>query len=47
MLRTDTNVRLNEVAETLGFPDLATFSRFFRHEIGMTPSEYRQWQRVK
>ena len=47
MLRTDSNVRLNEVAETLGFPDLATFSRFFHHEIGMTPSEYRQWQRVK
>ena len=47
MLRTDKSARLNEVAERLGFPDLATFSRFFRKEFGMSPSEYRQWQRVK
>ena len=42
VLRTDKGMRLGEVAEELGFPDLATFSRFFNRELGMSPSEYRQ-----
>ena len=42
ILRTQNNMRLNEVAELLGFPDLAAFSRFFRRETGLSPSEYRK-----
>ena len=42
LLRTQNNMRLNEVAEHLGFPDLAAFSRFFRRETGLSPSEYRK-----
>ncbi len=42
VLRTDKGMRLGDVAEELGFPDLASFSRFFNREVGMSPSEYRQ-----
>lgn len=41
MLRTEKEMRLNEIADELGFPDLATFSRYFRRETGISPSEYK------
>ena len=31
-----------EVADRLNFPGAAAFSRFFKRETGMTPSEYRE-----
>ncbi|GAA6466175.1 AraC family transcriptional regulator [Bacteroides thetaiotaomicron] len=33
---------LKTIADRLNFPDLPTFSRFFRHYTGMTPSKYRK-----
>lgn len=36
--------RLNvtEVAEALGFPEIHTFSRWFRREAGVSPAQYRE-----
>lgn len=42
ILRTKKDMRLSEVSELLGFNDLTAFSRFFRRETGMSPSEYRK-----
>ena len=42
ILRTKKDMRLGEVSELLGFPDITAFSRFFRRETGMSPSEYRK-----
>ena len=30
------------VADLLGFEDQATFSRYFRRETGLSPTEFRQ-----
>lgn len=35
------NVRVNKVAESLGFDNPTTFTRYFREYVGMTPQEYR------
>lgn len=34
-------VRVNKVAESLGFENPTTFTRYFREYVGMTPQEYR------
>jgi len=35
------NARINKVAESLGFDNPTTFTRYFREYVGMTPQEYR------
>ena len=41
LLRTEHKMSLQEISERLGFPDLATFSRYFKRATGITPSQYR------
>ena len=41
LLRTRTDLTIQQIAYELGFVENASFCRFFRHETGMTPSEYR------
>ena len=36
-----TTARINKVAESLGFDNPTTFTRYFREHVGMTPQEYR------
>ena len=42
LLRTEHKMSLQEISERLGFPDLATFSRYFKRVTGITPSQYKQ-----
>ena len=42
MLRTEHKMSLQEISEQLGFPDHATFSRYFKRVTGISPSEYRK-----
>ena len=42
LLRTEEQFSLQEISERLGFPDLASFSRYFKRETGVSPSEYRK-----
>ena len=42
LLRTEHKMSLQEISEQLGFPDLATFSRYFKRATGISPSEYRK-----
>lgn len=42
---TVTSMRVNEIAERLGFTDIAYFSNTFKKKCGMTPSEYRRHHR--
>lgn len=37
-----TDLDVNEIAENLGYEDNSYFSRIFRKETGMTPSEFRK-----
>lgn len=37
-----TDLDVNEIAENLGYEDYSYFSRLFRKETGMTPSEFRK-----
>ncbi|WP_210413663.1 AraC family transcriptional regulator [Leptospira ilyithenensis] len=39
-----TDARISDVASQLNFHDSAYFTRFFKKEIGITPSEFRQKQ---
>lgn len=41
-LMQDTRRNLTNIASELGFPDSATFSRFFRAQMGTTPRKFRQ-----
>ena len=41
MLRHERQLTIQQIALQLGFPDQATFSRYFRHHTGMSPTEYR------
>jgi AraC-like DNA-binding protein len=38
----DTRRNFTQIANELGFPDSATFTRFVRRQTGYTPSEYRR-----
>lgn len=40
-LLTHTQKDVSEIAYSLGFKDLQTFSRFFKKNVGVAPSEYR------
>ncbi len=42
LLRTEHQTSIQEISDRIGFPDLATFSRFFKRQTGMTPSAFRQ-----
>ena len=42
LLRTEEQYSLLQISERLGFPDLASFSRYFKRETGVSPSEYRK-----
>ena len=33
---------IGSIAEDCGYPDISSFSKIFKHEIGCTPSEYRR-----
>ena len=35
------DIRLYDVSERVGYPNASYFSRLFKKEVGMTPSEYR------
>lgn len=37
----DTNLSIQEICSSLGFPDSHNFSRTFKQIVGMSPSEYR------
>lgn len=39
---TDPNLSVNAVADTLGFDDYSYFSRFFKKQAGMSPSDFRR-----
>ena len=41
VLLADTSLPIYEVADRLLFADIAAFSRFFRRETGLTPTQYR------
>lgn len=41
LLRVERGLPVQEVSDRMGFPDLATFSRFFKRETGMSPTEFR------
>ena len=38
------NCSVSEVAASVGFPDVLTFSRFFKKQTGLSPKEYRSKQ---
>lgn len=38
----DSELNLQQISDDYGFPDQATFSKFFKRYTGMTPSEYRR-----
>lgn len=37
-----TDMSIKEIAEALSFPDQSNFGRYFRHHIGLSPSDYRK-----
>ena len=41
-LLTEDRMSITELAEALGFPSIHSFSRWFHHEVGVSPSQYRQ-----
>ncbi|MBO4752525.1 MAG: AraC family transcriptional regulator [Bacteroidales bacterium] len=42
LLRTELQAPIQDISDRLGFPDLATFSRFFKRETGVSPTTFRQ-----
>ena len=41
-LLADSSLRIHEVAEQVGYADVAHFSKSFKRLEGMTPGEYRE-----
>ncbi len=41
LLLQTTNMSMQEIANTLNFPNQSFFSKYFRHYTGLTPKEYR------
>lgn len=39
---TDKRLAVNEIADALGYQDYSYFSRFFKKQTGMSPSDFRQ-----
>ena len=37
-----TDLRISEICERVGFSDVSSLSRYFRREVGLTPTEYRK-----
>lgn len=37
-----TNITIREIADALNFPTDSFFCRYFKHETGLSPSDYRQ-----
>ena len=44
MLRAN-RMSISEISHKVGFKDQSSFSRFFKHETGLTPAEYRKQKR--
>ncbi|EFF61753.1 transcriptional regulator, AraC family [Enterococcus faecium PC4.1] len=44
---TETRLTLTEICEKVGYTELGYFSRVFKEETGMTPSQYRKETFVK
>lgn len=42
LLRHQRQLTIQQVTHQLGFPDQASFSRFFKHNVGLSPTEYRE-----
>lgn len=42
LLHTRTDLTIQAIADLLGFDEQATFSRYFRRETGMSPTEFRE-----
>ena len=42
LLRYSPNLTIQQIASRLGFPDAATFTRYFKTNAGMPPKEYRE-----
>ena len=41
MLKTQKSMTIQEISDIMGFPDQATFSKFFKKHEGCTPTDYR------
>jgi len=37
----DTNKSIQQIADIFGFPDQATFTKYYKRNMGMTPTEFR------
>lgn len=42
LLECQSNLTIQQVADQMGFSEQASFSRFFKKQTGMTPTEYRE-----
>ena len=42
LLNTNRDMNIQQISQILGFEDQSSFSRYFRNETGVSPSEYRQ-----
>lgn len=47
LLSTQADMNIQEISEELGFPEQSTFTRFFKHHTGLSPSEYKAREKEK
>ena len=40
----DVNLRINEIADSVGYPDIYQFSKQFKKTFGVSPTQYRKIQ---